>query len=34
MRVELHDGLRGAVSVRATRVVVYDDFDNPISVVV
>ncbi len=34
MRVELHDGLRGTMSLPATRVVVYDDYDNPIALAV
>jgi hypothetical protein len=34
MRVELHDGMKGAVNIPATRVVVYDQYDNPIAVVV
>lgn len=34
MRVELHDGLNHAQKLEATRVVVYDDYDNPIAVVI
>lgn len=34
MRVELHDGLSGAQSFSATRVVVYDEYDNPIAAVI
>lgn len=34
MRVELHDGLLGAQSFPATRVVVYDEYDNPIAAVI
>lgn len=33
MYVEIHDGLTGTMSVPATRIVVYDEFDNPIAVV-
>lgn len=32
MRVESHDALGKAVSMPATRVVVYDDYDNPVCV--
>jgi hypothetical protein len=34
MRVELHDKFQDPMSVPATRVVIYDDYDNPIAVVV
>ncbi len=34
MRVEIHDGLKGTLSIPASRVVIYDDFDNPLSVAV
>lgn len=34
MRVELHDNLRQPLSLQATRLVVYDLYDNPIAVVV
>jgi len=34
MRVELHDGLRDAYNLQATRVVVYDEYDNPIAAIV
>jgi hypothetical protein len=34
MRVELHDNLKGTTSIPASRVVVYDHFDNPLAVVV
>jgi len=33
MLVEVHDRLQGGMRVPATRVVVYDNFDNPICVV-
>jgi hypothetical protein len=34
MRVEIHDNLKGAISIPASRVVVYDSFDNPLAVVI
>lgn len=34
MRVELHDDLKQPTNISASRVVVYDHFDNPIAVVV
>jgi hypothetical protein len=34
MRVELHDNLTGSVSIPASRVVIYDDYDNPIAVAI
>ena len=34
MRVEIHDSLKGTMSIPASRVVIYDHFDNPIAVVV
>jgi len=34
MRVEHHNHLRDPVSAEATRVLVFDDFDNPICLVV
>ena len=34
MIVEVHDQFKGAVRIPATRVVVYDDFENPIAVVI
>jgi Trk K+ transport system NAD-binding subunit len=33
MRVEIHDAFKSTMSSEATRVVVYDEFDNPIAVV-
>jgi hypothetical protein len=33
MRVELHDELKHSQSLSASRVIVYDDYDNPIAVV-
>jgi hypothetical protein len=33
MRVELHDGLKGTISIPASRVVIYDDYDNPLALV-
>jgi len=33
VRVELHNELRSPQIIRATRVVIYDDFGNPIAVV-
>lgn len=34
MRVEIHDNLKGSISIPASRVVVYDAYDNPLAVVV
>jgi hypothetical protein len=34
MRVEVHDAFKKAQSIPATRVVVYDEYDNPIAAVV
>lgn len=32
MRLEIHDHLQKAKNLAATRLVVYDDFDNPVSI--
>jgi hypothetical protein len=34
MRVEVHDGLKNPQNISATRLVVYDEFDNPIAAIV
>lgn len=34
MRVEVHDQLQNPVAVTGSRVVVYDEFDNPLALVI
>lgn len=34
MRLEVHDGLKNPQNIMASRVVVYDDYDNPIALVI